>query len=84
MFNPDNAGLRYELLDYPPYYSNLAPSDYFLYTDSKKYLCKKRFDSNTDLSAQKMSILGTLQISLFVRGQKMGKTLDEKYEAQKM
>jgi histone-lysine N-methyltransferase SETMAR len=41
--------LRYELLPHPPYSPDLAPSDFFLFPNLKKWLGGKRFTSNEEL-----------------------------------
>ena len=38
-----------ELIDYPPYSPDLAPSDYFLFPDLKKHLAGKRYESDDDV-----------------------------------
>ena len=40
--------LHYELLLYPPYSPDLAPSDFFLFPNLKKWLCGKRFQANEE------------------------------------
>lgn len=40
--------LKYELLDHPPYSPDLAPSDFYLFPNLKKFLAGKRFTSNED------------------------------------
>lgn len=42
----------YELLPHPPYSPDLAPSDYFLFPNLKKWLGGKRFDSNDEVISQ--------------------------------
>ena len=44
--------LGYELLPHPPYSSDLAPSDYWLFADLKKMLQGKRFGSNEEVIAE--------------------------------
>lgn len=38
--------LRYDLLPHPPYSPDLAPSDYYLFPNLKRWLQGKRFYSN--------------------------------------
>ena len=45
--------LRYELLPHPPYSPDLAPSDYFLLPNLKKWLRGKRFYSNDEIKYNK-------------------------------
>lgn len=40
--------LKYDLLDHPPYSPDLAPSDFFLFTNLKKFLSGKRFRDNQE------------------------------------
>ena len=40
--------LRYELLPHPPYSPDLAPSDFFLFPNLKKWLAGKKFTSNEE------------------------------------
>ena len=49
--------LRFELLSHPPYYLDLARSDYSLFTDFKKMLQGKRFGSNAEVIHAKKPIL---------------------------
>ena len=44
--------LGYELLPYPPYSPDLAPSDYWLFADLKKMLQGKIFVSNEEVIAE--------------------------------
>ena len=44
--------LGYELLPHPPYFPDLAPSDYWLFADLKKMLQGKRFDLNEEVIAE--------------------------------
>ncbi|KAF7285955.1 hypothetical protein GWI33_008926 [Rhynchophorus ferrugineus] len=39
-----------ELLPHPPYSKDLAPSDYFLFSDLKRMLGGKRFSSNEEVA----------------------------------
>ena len=41
----------WEVLDHPPYSLDLAPSDYHLFTDLKKWLGAQGFDSNDELKS---------------------------------
>lgn len=43
--------LHYELVPHPPYSPDLAPSDYYLFPDLKKWLGGKRFESNGEVIA---------------------------------
>ena len=44
--------LRYELLPHPPYSPDLAPNDYFLFPNLKKWIGGKRFYSNDEIISQ--------------------------------
>ena len=44
--------LGYELLSHPPHSPDLAPSDYFLFPNLKKWYGGKRFDSNDEIISQ--------------------------------
>ena len=39
----------FELIDHPPYSPDLAPSDYFLFPNLKKYLAGKWYESHDDV-----------------------------------
>ena len=41
--------LHFELLPHPPYFPDLAPSDYWLFADLKRMLQGKRFGSNEEV-----------------------------------
>ncbi|GFU02016.1 putative DD34D transposase [Nephila pilipes] len=44
--------LGFELLPPPPYSPDLAPSDYFLFSDLKRMLAGKKFSSNEEVIAE--------------------------------
>ncbi|KAG5333411.1 SETMR methyltransferase, partial [Acromyrmex charruanus] len=44
--------LRYELLPHPPYSPYLAPCDFFLFPNLKKWLGGKKFTSNEEVIAE--------------------------------
>ena len=44
--------LSFKLLPHPPYSPDLAPSDYYLFTDLKKMHQGKRFYSNEEVIAE--------------------------------
>ena len=69
--------LRYELLPHPPYSTDLAPSDYFLFPNLKKWLSGKRFYSNYEIISQTNTYFR--EILFFERDTKIGETLDEVY-----
>ena len=41
--------LKHKLVRYPPYSPDLAPSDYYLFPNLKKWLGGKRFTSNSEV-----------------------------------
>jgi histone-lysine N-methyltransferase SETMAR len=43
--------LRYELLEHPPYLTDLAPSDFCLFPKLKLFLAGQRFYSNQEATA---------------------------------
>ncbi|CAK9806460.1 Histone-lysine N-methyltransferase SETMAR [Anthophora plagiata] len=43
--------LKYELLKHPAYSPDLAPSDYYLFSNLNKFLAGKRFTSNDETVA---------------------------------
>ena len=42
----------FESLHLPPYFPDLAPSDYWLFADQKKMILGKRFSSNEEAIAE--------------------------------
>jgi len=43
------TSFKWEQMDHPPYSPELAPSDYHLFLQLKKFLGAKRFDNDDDL-----------------------------------
>ena len=41
--------LGFESLLHPPYSPDLAPSDYYLFPNLKRWLCRRRFESNEEV-----------------------------------
>ena len=60
--------LRYELLVHPPYSPDLAPSDYFLFPNLKKWLGGKGFYSNNEIISQINTYFEDLEKSYFLEG----------------
>ncbi|QQP55123.1 Putative mariner length, partial [Caligus rogercresseyi] len=60
--------LRYELLPHLPYSPDLAPSDYFLFPNLKKWLTGKRFYSNNEIISQTNTYFEDLEKSYFLEG----------------
>ena len=69
--------LGYELVPHLPYSPDLAPSDYFLFPNLKKWLGGKRFSSNDEIIDQTNAYIKDLEKSYFFgRDTKTGETLD--------
>jgi len=62
--------LRYELLSHPPYSPDLAPCDFYLFLNMKKWLGRKRFASNEEVTAETEVYFKEFQ-SYFLNGIKM-------------
>ena len=58
----------YELVPHPPYSPDLAPCDYFLFPNLKKWLGGKRFSSNDEIIDQKNAYFKDLEKSYFLEG----------------
>jgi hypothetical protein len=43
--------LHYELLEHPPYFPHMAPSDFYLFPKLKLFLAGQRFSSNQEAVA---------------------------------
>ena len=43
--------MRFEEIRHPPYSPDLAPSDYHLFPNLKKYLCGQRFSTDDELKS---------------------------------
>jgi histone-lysine N-methyltransferase SETMAR len=60
--------LRYELLPHPPYSPDLAPSDFFLFPNLKKWLAGKRFSSNCEVIEETNSYFEEFDKSYYLEG----------------
>ncbi|CAG4985279.1 unnamed protein product [Colias eurytheme] len=60
--------LKFELLPHAPYSPDLAPSDYFLFPNLKKWLGGKRFASNEDVETTVNAYFEELDGSYYRRG----------------
>ena len=60
--------LRYELPPQMPYCADLAPCDYFLFPNLKKWLGGKRFYSNNEIMSQTNTYFEDLEKSYFLEG----------------
>lgn len=63
--------LGYELLPHPPYSPDLAPSDYYLFPDLKRWLQGKRFYSNEEVEFETDSYFGRFDADYYSKGIKM-------------
>ena len=62
--------LKFQLVDHPPYSPDLAPSDYFLFPNLKKWLGGQRFFSNEEVIDQTDAYFENLPKSYFSDGLK--------------
>lgn len=62
--------LRYESLPHPPYSPDLAPCDFFLFPNMKKWLAGKKFSSNEEVIAETEVYFGEFDKSYFLNGLK--------------
>lgn len=62
--------LRYELLPHPPYSPDLAPCDFFLFPNMKKWLGGKRFASNEEVIAATNAYFAEFDKSYYLEGLK--------------
>ena len=60
--------LRYELLPHPSYSPDLAPSDFFLFPNFKRWLSGKRFNTNGEVIAETTAYFEGLEKSYFSEG----------------
>ena len=73
--------LRYELLPHPQYSPDLAPSDYLLFPNLKKWLGGKRFYFNDEIISQTNTYFEDLEKSYFLKGlQKLEKSWTKSIE----
>ena len=63
--------LRFELLPHPPYSPDLAPSDFYLFPNFKRWLQGQRFSSNEEVKWETDGYFGGLDKSYYKRGIKM-------------
>lgn len=62
--------LGYELLPHPPYSPDLAPCDFFLFPNMKKWLGGKRFTSNEEVIAETEAYFAELDKLYYLEGLK--------------
>jgi [histone H3]-lysine36 N-dimethyltransferase SETMAR len=60
--------LGYKLLPHPPYYPDLAPSDFFLFTDLKRMLTGKKISTNEEVIVETESYFETTSKSYYKNG----------------
>ncbi|KAL7726572.1 hypothetical protein ACLKA6_010437 [Drosophila palustris] len=64
--------LHYEILPNPPYSPDLAPCDYYLFPNLKKWLGGKKFQSNEQVICETNAYFEDLDQSYFMEGQRYG------------
>ncbi|GBP34295.1 Histone-lysine N-methyltransferase SETMAR [Eumeta japonica] len=62
--------LRYELLPHPAYSPDLAPRDYYLFPNLKKWLGGKRFESNEEVITETKAYFESLEKTYYLEGNK--------------
>lgn len=60
--------IRFEIVSHPPYSPDLAPSDYYLFPNMKKWLAGKRFHSNDEVIAATNDYFDSLDKSYYADG----------------
>ena len=60
--------LGFESLPHPPYSPELAPSDYYLFLNLKKWLCGRRFESNGEIEWETEGYFGGFDKSYYLEG----------------
>ena len=68
--------LSFELLRNPPYSPDLAPRNYWLFSDLKKMLQGKRFGSNEEVVAETEAYFESKDESFYKRHRKVRKVLE--------
>lgn len=75
--------LKFELVEHPPYSPDLAPSDFFLFPNLKKWLGGQRFTDNEDVIASVSAYFEELPKTHFSEGlKKLEKRLTKCIELQ--
>ena len=70
--------LKFELLQHPPYSPDLAPSDFFLFQNLKKWLSWQQFRSNEEIIAQTDGYFEDIPKSYFLESlKKLEKRLEK-------
>ena len=65
---PKKDELGFESLPHPRYSPDLAPSDYYLFPNLKRWLCRKRFESNKEVEWEKEGYFGRFDKSYYLEG----------------
>ena len=60
--------LKYELLPHTPYSPNLAPCNYYLFPDLKRWLTGKRFYSNGEVIAETNAYFEDMSVDYYEKG----------------
>ena len=68
---------HFKLVPHPPYYPDLAPSDYWLFADLKRMLQGKRFGSNEERISETEAYFETKDLSFNKKGIKLLDVLDQ-------
>jgi transposase len=69
---------NWEVFDHPPYSPDLAPSDYHLFTNMKKWLGSQRFDDDEELQSSVVEWLQSQEVEFYDCGiQKLVKRYDK-------
>ena len=60
--------LGFESLPHPPYSPDLAPSDYYLFRNLKRWLCGRHFESNEQVEWETEGYFGGFDKSYYLEG----------------
>ena len=60
--------LGFESFPHPPYSPDLAPSDYYLFLNLKRWLCVRRFESNEEVEWETEGYFGGFYKSYYLEG----------------
>ncbi|EGI59173.1 Mariner Mos1 transposase [Acromyrmex echinatior] len=63
--------LRFKLVAHPPYSPDLAPSDYYLFSNLKRWLQGRRFTSNEEVIAETEAYFEGLDVPYYRKGIEM-------------
>lgn len=66
--------LRFQLVAHPPYSPDLAPSDYYLFPNLKRWLQGKRFRSNEEVISEVEAYFADMDVSYYRKGIEMLET----------